>query len=63
MLRPADYQVTTHYRCMSCGEEKRIDWFYIADRCPCGGIFVESYPFDTSERDEERDRRPYRHIN
>lgn len=56
--RPADYQVTIHYRCNNCGSETQMESCYGVGDCPCGGQFVEqgeSYPADSSEWDEQQD--------
>ena len=57
--RPADYQITTIYRCHSCGKEVEQQSCYGVGRCDCGGSFAqvgESYPADIQDWDEERGR-------
>ena len=56
--RPADYQITIHYRCNSCGAETEQESCYGVGNCSCGGQFVEcgqSYPADSNDWNEQRD--------
>lgn len=56
--RPADYQIFTIYKCLSCGNEIEVCSYETATYCYCGGTFDrigESYPADPNEWDECRD--------
>lgn len=68
--RPADYQITNHFKCSSCGRETEQNSVYAApEACPsCGGPLQhagESYPASADDWHEERDnvnddfRNPY----
>lgn len=57
--RPADYQITRHYKCRRCGDVQDVPSMYSAVM-PCGrcGGFVqfegESYPGNADDWDEKR---------
>lgn len=64
--RPAFDQISTVYRCETCGNE--ITSYYTLESCPCGGHvdeYGESYPANPDEWEEQRDPdgvwRPRRH--
>lgn len=56
--RPADYQITIHYKCQQCGTEAEQESCYDIGNCSCGGEFMrcgESYPSNSDEWGEQRD--------
>ena len=57
--RPADYQVTHHYKCRACGHEEEVASIYAGPAsCRCGGQMSfdgESYPANADDWHEERD--------
>jgi len=55
--RPADYQITKHYRCGGCGREIEVESCYSPALC-CGmepQSTGESYPANSDDWHEERD--------
>lgn len=63
-LRPADYQITNHYTCASCGNRVELESCYSPSSCRCGGEYQytgESYPANSDDWDEEKDSNGYWH--
>ena len=57
--RPADYQITRHYKCRKCGQEQVSDEYSSVQMpCPqCRGFVEfqgESYPANADDWDEKR---------
>lgn len=58
-LRPAEWQVRSIYRCMSCRNEQEFmsDQTVEGGRCGCGGTLThagETYPASADDWEEER---------